>query len=113
MAAFDVATSSSLGEAFPMVLIEAMACGVPCVATDVGDSALIVADTGLTVPSDDAGALAAAWQGLLVVPQQERADLGRRARERALANFSIGQTSARIWELYRAVATGRGVRRSA
>jgi len=104
MAALDVATSSSLGEAFPLVLIEAMSCGTPCVATDVGDSALIVGDTGIIVAPDDADALAAAWVRLLAMAQEERAELGRRARDRVLANYSIEQISARVWELYWTVA---------
>ena len=101
MAAFDVATSASLGEAFPMVLIESMSCGAPCVATDVGDCARIVADTGLVVPPDDADALAAAWARMLAMPPPERGELERRARERVLANYTLGRFSDRIWSLYR------------
>jgi glycosyltransferase involved in cell wall biosynthesis len=63
--ALDIATSSSLSEAFPMAVGEAMACGTPCVVTDVGDSALIVGDTGKVVPADDPKSLAAAWEQLL------------------------------------------------
>jgi glycosyltransferase involved in cell wall biosynthesis len=107
MAALDVATSSSLGEAFPMVLVEAMASGVPCVATDVGDSRLIVADTGLVVPPDDAEGLAKGWSTLLAMPAEGRRELGRRARVRVQERFSIEEMAERVWGVYRGVLDGR------
>jgi len=63
--AFDIACSSSRGEGFSNTIIEAMACGVPCVVTDVGDSALIVRETGVVVPPSSPEALRAAF-GLLL-----------------------------------------------
>lgn len=100
MAGFDITTSSSLGEAFPMTLIEAMSCGTPCAATDVGDNALIIGDAGIIVPPGDPVALAAAWRMLTAMPELERVALGCRSRERVIANFSIEDVARRIWAQY-------------
>src|SRR5262249_37999795 len=63
--ALDVLTSASVGESFSNVIAEAMACGVPCVVTHVGNSPSIVGETGLIVAPGDPDALAAQWQLLL------------------------------------------------
>ena len=84
-----------------------MACGVPCVVTDVGDAAVMVADTGLVVPPRDAPAMAAAWRELLALPQTQRRELGRRARVRIEEHYSLEQIVAQYaaaWEQ----AAGRG-----
>lgn len=89
-AAMDAACSSSLfGEGFSNTLAESMACGVPAVGTDVGDTALIVADTGRIVPPDDPMALAAALADLAEMDPQRRRDLGHAARERIVSHYSL------------------------
>jgi glycosyltransferase involved in cell wall biosynthesis len=101
MAALDIATSSSLGEAFPMVLVEAMACGVPCVATDVGDSRLIISDTGEVVAPGDPEELADGWWSVLSMPAVERHELGRQARARVEEHYGIEDMAHRVWGVYR------------
>ena len=103
-AALDVSGICSIGEAFPNVVAEAMACGVPCVVTDVGDAAMIVGDTGRVVPPDNPDALAAAWGEILSMDAPERERLGQAARARVEANFEIGQVVARYEDLYREVS---------
>ena len=101
MAALDVlASSSAYGEAFPNVLGEAMACGVPCVVTDVGDSVDIVGNTGRGVQPHDMEGLADALEELLTLPPAERAALGECARERVAAHFEIGKVVQRYQEFY-------------
>jgi glycosyltransferase involved in cell wall biosynthesis len=99
--ALDVFVSSSNSEGFPNVIIEAMACGVPCVATDVGDSALIVADTGLIVAPENPQALADAVTQLLLLSPAERASLGSEARTRVCQRFTIECIGEQYAELYR------------
>src|SRR5205807_5126692 len=85
----DIATTASRSEAFPIVVGEAMACGTPCVVTDVGDSALIVADTGRVVAPNDPDALAEAWRSLVDAGHAERRRLGIAARARIRQHFSL------------------------
>lgn len=84
--ALDVLTLCSISEGFPNVVAEAMACGVPCVVTDVGDCAYIVGDTGRVVPPRDPVALARAWEEMLSL---DLGEMGRRARERIVKHFSL------------------------
>jgi glycosyltransferase involved in cell wall biosynthesis len=84
-----VTLTSAYGEGFPNVLGEAMASGVPCVATDCGDSAYVVGDTGAVVPIGDAAGLAAAWLAALGGDPAERAQRGAAARARIVDHFSI------------------------
>jgi glycosyltransferase involved in cell wall biosynthesis len=84
--ALDIATSASYGEGFPNVVGEAMACGVPCVATDVGDSASIVGETGVVVPPKNPEALATGWKISL---GRDRSEMALKARLRVEENFSV------------------------
>ena len=85
--AFDLASSSSsFGEGFPNVIGEAMACKIPCVVTDVGDSPWIVEKTGMVVPPDDPKALAEGWEQFL---KEDRNEKARKARLRIENNFSL------------------------
>jgi glycosyltransferase involved in cell wall biosynthesis len=100
---FDVLTLCSIyGEGFPNVLCEAMACDVPCVATDVGDSAEIIGDCGLIVPRRDPEALAQAWQNLLENGPNFTRESGR---SRIAARYSLNRMRAHYESLYRSIAT--------
>jgi glycosyltransferase involved in cell wall biosynthesis len=107
-AAMDVATSASISEAFPMAVGEAMACGTPCVVTDVGDSALIVGDAGKVVPPDNPQALADAWESLLTAGAAARKQLGQRARSRVEQCFDVDAIVERYQKLYREVLAVSG-----
>ena len=104
MASLDVLVSSSFSEAFPNVLGEAMACGIPCAVTDVGDSAAIVGDTGRVVRSGDMPALAAAIDDLLALNPAQRAAWGGRARLRVAEHFEIGRVVRRYEDYYERLA---------
>ena len=98
--------SSRWGEAFPNVVGEAMACGVPCVVTDVGDCARIVGDTGRVVPPGDPDALAGALRELRAKGAAERERLGAAARERVRVHHGLEAVVAAYADLYGALAGG-------
>lgn len=99
-AGFDVATSCSRSEAFSNTIGESMACAVPCVVTNVGDSAVIVGNTGLVVPPGNSTKLASAWESILGLGQDERQNLGFKARERIHGKYSLPVIIAQYQNLY-------------
>jgi glycosyltransferase involved in cell wall biosynthesis len=100
LAAMDIFCLSSRTEAFPNVVGEAMAMGLPCVATDVGDVALLMADTGVLVPKADPDALAQGVAGLMTRGRDYRAQLGEQARERIRATFNMASVRERFERIY-------------
>lgn len=92
--------SSAFGEGFPNVLGEAMACGVPCVSTDVGDACSIIGDTGLVVPVRNPTALAHAIIDLIDRGPAVRSALGSAARERIVETYSLPRIVEQYMALY-------------
>lgn len=108
LAGLDVhVLSSSFGEAFPNVLGEAMAAGAPCVVTDVGDSALIVGNTGFSVPRRKPAALADALRQMLDMPTADFEDLRVRARDRIVSEFSLQKSITAYEALYEDIVRAR------
>jgi glycosyltransferase involved in cell wall biosynthesis len=103
LAGLDLFALSSRVEALPLTLLEAMAEGLPCVATDVGDVRRAVGEDAVVVPVEDAGALAAALRGLLADPDA-RTDLGRRARARAERDLGADLMARRTFAVLAGVA---------
>jgi len=95
---FDIATSASkCGEGFSNTIGEAMSCGVPCVVTDVGDSGIVVGNTGKVIKPEDPSELACAWEQLIEEGAEGRRKRGEKARQRIIAEYSI----ASVTEIYR------------
>jgi glycosyltransferase involved in cell wall biosynthesis len=93
--AFDFLTLTSRSEAFPMVLIEAMACGVGCTATDVGDAALIIGDPRFISPVGNAENIASTWKARRLAP----ADASTQ-RDSITQRFSLQITVGKYLDLY-------------
>ena len=103
-ASADVAVVPSVYEGFGLPAGEAMACGVPVVATDGGGLPEVVGDAGVQVPAEDAGALATAVEDLLGDPERRRR-LGRRGRERVVEEFDWDATALETVRTYRQAIT--------
>lgn len=109
-AALDIASSASAwGEGFANVIGEAMSCGVPCVVTDVGDSAWIVGDAERVVPQRDSVALSTAWKSLIMLGRDERQALGIRARQRVIEKFSLASVVKQYEVLYESLIARTGM----
>jgi len=107
LAALDVLASSSRSEGFPQVLGEAMLCGVPCAATDCGDSREIVGPTGRIVRPRDPAALAGAILDLLALSPGVRAAMGSAASQRIAERYDIVAITRRYVALYATVRRRR------
>lgn len=100
LAASDILCSASLwGEGFPNAVGEAMASGLLCVVTDVGDSAWVVGHAGFVVPPDES-ALREALARALNSSQGERLRLGELSRARIAEHFSLESVAAAYQQLY-------------
>jgi glycosyltransferase involved in cell wall biosynthesis len=95
--------SSSFGEAFPNVLAEAMACGTPCITTDIGDASVIVGTTGWVVPPKDPNALAnAILDAIQEKTHNHQAWIKRKqaCRNRIVENFGIERMVANYHQVW-------------
>lgn len=108
--AFDIACSASAwGEGFSNSIGEAMACGIPCAVTDVGDSAYLVGKTGLVAPPGEPQALANAIVQLIGMGLADRRQLGAKARNRIETEFSLPAIVRRYEDLYLSFSLGKAV----
>lgn len=100
LAAMDVFCLSSLHEAFPNVVAEAMGMALPCVVTDVGDAARIVGDVGWVVPPRNTHKLAEALTKVVELSAAARNAMGESARVRVEQEFSLAATQRLFEEAY-------------
>lgn len=100
LAAMDLFCLSSRTEGFPNVVAEAMALGLPCVVTNVGDAAMLVAGTGVVVPKEDSVALARGINQILALSAFERHQMGQQARARIHTKFSMARCTQRFEAIY-------------
>jgi glycosyltransferase involved in cell wall biosynthesis len=107
--AADGSVLSSRYEGLPMVMLEAGACGLPAVATDVPGTREVLADgeNGWLAPAGDPQALAAAMARLMRAPIEERRAMGERARQRVAYRFRLDNVLDRWERLYEELLHGK------
>ena len=96
----DAFLMTSITEGFPNVLVEAMASGLPCISTEVGDAQYIVQDLGAIVPPRNAQALAEAISAYVQKTEAEKQALKQATRERVVQNFSIETVSGQYMQVW-------------
>ncbi|MFJ1469494.1 glycosyltransferase family 4 protein [Massilia orientalis] len=106
LAAMDVFCLSSKSEALPTVVIEAMGMGIPCVATNVGDTESILGDVGIVVPKEDPVALSVGLEKLIQISVEERRALTCQGKARVRENFTIERARERYEKLYAEIVGG-------
>lgn len=104
LAAMDIYCLHSQTEGFPNVVGEAMAMGVPCVVTDVGDAGLLVGETGVVVPRGNTSALAQGLERLVEMDPNARRILGEEARSRIKNKFTMGHAREHFEAIYQRVS---------
>ncbi|OTG71007.1 hypothetical protein B9T26_12940 [Acinetobacter sp. ANC 4169] len=97
----DAFLMTSITEGFPNVLVEAMASGLPCISTDVGDAKYIVQELGSIVPPRDADALAKAIMDYVDLSPSQKLELKQLTRQRVEQNFSIEYVSQQYLAAWR------------
>lgn len=106
LAAIDTVCLSSVTEGFPLALGEAMCSGICCVATNVGDCALLLGQEGIVVPRGDHLAIAEALRTLELLGPRGRLELGMRARMRIISEFSMERYIGRLQTIYNGAVAG-------
>lgn len=102
LSALDIFVIPSQREGFSRVLLEAMACALPIIATSVSGNieAIVQDESGILVPYGDPASLAGSIERLLEMDVAGRKKLGENARQRAASNFSIESHVAKVQDLY-------------
>lgn len=98
--AMNIFCLHSKSEAFPNVVVEAMCSGLPCVVTDVGDCRLIAGENAVIVPPQNHKLLAEALQKTVDLSEEQRIEIGRKARNHAVENYSLQNTVVKYANLY-------------